>query len=54
MGMASQIMIGLAIFTYTGVKIDKYYLRKPIATVTLPLLFFIALLYKLIKDTSKK
>ena len=54
-GFAFQLMAGLAIAVFAGLKADKW-IKPPIPIFTwlLPLLVLIALLVKAVKDTSEK
>jgi putative effector of murein hydrolase LrgA (UPF0299 family) len=54
-GLSSQFLIGIGLFLYAGIKIDKWLsLKTPIATWALPLLFIFSIIFKIIKDTNKK
>lgn len=54
-GLATQLLIALALAVFVGLKIDKWMdLKTPLAVWVLPLLVIAALIYKVIKDTSIK
>ncbi len=53
--MATQFLVAIAIAVYFGIKIDKWQkFEKPLAIWILPLLFIIAMIFKIIRDTSVK
>jgi F0F1-type ATP synthase assembly protein I len=54
MGMATQMMLGISVFTYIGFRLDKYWRLPYIGTIVLPLLFLTAIFYKILKDTNSK
>jgi hypothetical protein len=54
-GLATQLMVSLAIAIYAGIWVDKKInFSIPLFLWILPLLVLIALFIKVIKDTSKK
>ena len=54
-GLATQLLVGLALAVFAGLKIDKWIgLKTPLAVWLLPLLVIGALIYKVIKDTNIK
>jgi hypothetical protein len=54
-GFAFQLMAGLAIAVFAGLKLDKWIKPGiPVFTWLLPLLVLIAMLIKAVKDTSEK
>ena len=54
-GLAFQLIVSLCIAVYGGMKLDEWLKTKiPILVWVLPLIVIIALLVKIIKDTSKK
>lgn len=54
-GLASQLVIGLGLFLWSGIKIDKWLeLSTPVATWVLPLLFIMSVIIKIVIDTGKK
>ncbi len=54
-GMATQVMVGLGIAVFVGLKLDKWLaFPLPLLVWILPLLVIFALIYQVIKDTSKK
>ena len=55
LGLTSQIMIGLALAVYGGLKLDQLLsFSTPLLVWVLPLLVLVAIIWKIIKDTSKK
>ena len=54
-GLATQILIGLGLAVFIGLKIDEWInIKMPLAVWLLPLLVITALIYKVIKDTTIK
>jgi hypothetical protein len=54
-GLTFQFLIGIGLFTFLGIKIDAYFKWKmPIAVWVLPLIFIVAIIVKIVLDTSKK
>jgi hypothetical protein len=54
-GLTAQFLIGIGLFTFVGLKIDNYIEWKtPIAVWALPLIFIVAIIIKIVSDTSKK
>ena len=54
-GFAFQLMAGLGIAVFAGLKLDKWiHPPIPILTWLLPLLVLIAIIFKVVKDTSEK
>jgi membrane protein DedA with SNARE-associated domain len=54
-GLTMQVMVALSLGVFIGVKIDKWLaLRTPILVWVLPLLIITAMMWQIIKDTSKK
>lgn len=54
-GLATQFLIGIAIFLYLGLKIDGWLkIKTPVAVWVLPLLFIVAVIIKIVKDTAQK
>ena len=55
MGLATQIMLSLALAVFVGIKLDKWLsFKTPLLVWILPLLILIAMIWQVIKDTSKK
>lgn len=55
MGLATQFMAGLAIAVFGGLKLDKWLsFSTPLLVWILPLLVLVAMIWQIIKDTSKK
>jgi hypothetical protein len=55
LGLATQIMVGLALAVFGGLKLDKWFsFSTPLLVWILPLLVLIAMIWQIIKDTSKK
>ena len=54
-GLTTQLLIGIGIFVFAGNKIDGYFKWKtPIAVWVLPLVFILAIIIKIVIETSKK
>lgn len=54
-GLATQLMVGLGLFVYAGIKIDEWIkFKMPLAVWILPLLFITSVIIKTIIDTGKK
>ena len=54
-GLATQFLVGIGIAVWGGLYIDKWLkIKMPLAVWVLPLLVIIAVIIKIIKDTSKK
>ena len=54
-GLATQFLIGIGLFVFIGMKIDKWLkLKMPLAVWVLPLLLIVAIIIKIIKDTAQK
>ena len=54
-GLTTQLLIGIGIFVFAGNKIDGYFKWKtPIAVWSLPLIFIISLIIKIVVDIGKK
>jgi hypothetical protein len=54
-GLGSQILVSLGIAVFAGYKIDKWVkMPLPFLVWLLPLIVLIAMIYKLIKETSGK
>ena len=54
-GLTTQLLVGLGLFLFLGMKIDKQLkLNTPIAVWALPLLFITAVIIKIVIDTGKK
>jgi hypothetical protein len=54
-GLGSQILVSLGIAVFAGYKIDKWLkIPLPLLVWLLPLIVLIAMIYKLIKETSEK
>lgn len=55
LGFGTQIMISLALAVFAGAKLDKWFsFSVPLLVWILPLLIIIVMIWKVIKDTSKK
>jgi F0F1-type ATP synthase assembly protein I len=53
-GLATQLFVSLGIAAYAGYWIDKYFIHSfPIFVWLLPMIVLVALIFKIIKDTSK-
>jgi len=54
-GMATQLMAGLLLVIWLGLKLDSWLkFSTPVFVWVFPLVVIIAFIYKVIKDTSKK
>ena len=54
-GLGAQILVSIGIAVFVGLKADKWLnLSFPLLVWLLPLLVVSAMIYKLIKDTSKR
>jgi len=54
-GLGSQILVSLGLAVFAGYKVDKWLkLPLPLLVWLLPLIVLIAMIYKLIKETSGK
>jgi F0F1-type ATP synthase assembly protein I len=54
-GLTMQIIVGLAIAVFIGLKLDEWlHFTTPIFVWVLPLLVIVVMIYQVIKDTSKK
>ncbi|HSU51932.1 MAG TPA: AtpZ/AtpI family protein [Segetibacter sp.] len=54
-GLATQLMISLALGVFLGLKLDKWlHLSTPLLVWILPLLILVVMIWQIIKDTSKK
>ncbi|MCC7030835.1 MAG: hypothetical protein IT257_11050 [Chitinophagaceae bacterium] len=54
-GLATQILATLGVAFFIGYQVDRVLgLRIPVGLILLPLLMLIALLWKIMKDTSTK
>ena len=55
LGLATQIMVSLALAVFVGLKVDKWLkFSTPLLVWILPLLVLVAMIWQVIKDTSKK
>jgi hypothetical protein len=54
-GLTMQVMVGLALAVFAGLKLDGWLsLSIPLLVWVLPLLVIIVMIWQVIKDTSKK
>lgn len=54
-GLGTQILVSLGIAVFAGYKIDSWLgISLPLLVWLLPLVVLIVMMYKLIKETSKK
>lgn len=54
-GLATQLLIGLGLAVFLGMKTDEWlHFRMPLAVWLLPLAVIAAVIYKVIKDTAPK
>jgi hypothetical protein len=54
-GLTMQILVGLALAVFAGMKIDeKLSFATPLLVWILPLIVIVVMIYQVIKDTSKK
>ena len=55
LGLATQIMLSLALAVFAGMKLDKWLsFSTPLLVWILPLLVLVVMIWQVIKDTSKK
>ena len=53
-GLATQLLVSIGLSVYLGLWFDKHFLHAiPIFVWLLPMVVFIGLIIKIIKDTSK-
>lgn len=54
-GLGTQIFVALGLAVFAGLKADRWLDTSfPVLVWVLPLVIIVALIYKIIKDTSKK
>ena len=54
-GLATQFAIAIGLAVFIGIKMDGWLaLKNPMLVWILPLLFIIAIIFKIIKDTAPK
>jgi len=54
-GLATQVMVSLALAVFGGLKLDKWFkFSTPLLVWILPLLVLAVMIWQVIKDTSKK
>jgi len=54
-GLATQLLVGLGLAVFIGLKIDNWlHFKTPLVVWVLPLLIILALIWKVIKDTAPK
>ncbi|HET7897123.1 MAG TPA: AtpZ/AtpI family protein [Flavisolibacter sp.] len=54
-GLGAQIMVSIGLAVFAGLKLDQWlHLPFPLLVWLLPLVVVSVMIYKLIKDTSKK
>jgi uncharacterized membrane protein YjgN (DUF898 family) len=54
-GLTMQVMVSLALAIFAGLKLDKWIgFKTPLLVWVLPLLVIVAMIWQIIKDTSKK
>ena len=50
-----QMLVGLGLAVFAGIKLDGWlHFKTPLLVWILPLLVIVAMIYQVIKDTSKK
>lgn len=55
LGLATQLMVGLALAVFAGLKLDQWLrFTTPLLVWILPLLVLVTMIWQIIKDTSKK
>lgn len=55
LGLATQLMVSLALAVFVGLKLDKWLaFKSPLLVWILPLLVLSTMIWQIIKDTSKK
>ena len=54
-GFGVQLLVGLGLALFVGLKLDKWlHFSTPLLVWILPLLAIVAMIYQVVKDTSKK
>ena len=54
-GMGTQLLVSIGLAVFAGYKLDKWMaIRFPVMVWVLPLVVLFLMIYKLIKETSKK
>ena len=54
-GLATQFAVAIGVAIFIGIKIDEWLkLKNPICVWVLPLVIIIAIIFKIIKETSPK
>lgn len=54
-GLATQLFIAIGLAVFLGIKLDKTFLFiTPVFIWLLPLLVIVAIIYKVVKDTTPK
>ena len=53
LGLATQIMVSLALSVWAGMQLDRWIGVFPLLTVLFPLIVLIVLFYKIIRDTRQ-
>lgn len=51
-GLGSQLLAGIGLAVFLGLKADRWLHTSPLLSCVLPLLALIAIFYKLIRDTG--
>jgi uncharacterized membrane protein YjgN (DUF898 family) len=55
LGLGTQLMVGLGVAVFAGMKLDQWLsFKTPLLVWILPLLVLVAMIWQIIKDTSKK
>ncbi len=53
-GLATQLLVGIGIGVFAGIKLDSLFRFKiPLLVWLLPLLIIVSVIIKIVKDTSK-
>jgi F0F1-type ATP synthase assembly protein I len=53
-GLGSQLLAGIGLAVFAGLKADKWLHTSPVFACVLPLLALGAIFYKLVRDTGKQ
>jgi hypothetical protein len=54
-GMATQFLATLGVAFFIGIKLDNFFeFKLPILTICIPLIMLMALLWKIVRDTTPK
>lgn len=51
LGLATQIMVSLALSVWAGIRLDRMLTVFPLLTIVFPLIVLFVLFYKILRDT---